>query len=72
MKLNETLKSMYGLFTKYAPAGAALIDFKQKGSEYIVLYRDDKEQYVRSRLNSSGFYDSRYYANYLASLFDCK
>ena len=68
MELNKDLKVMYKLFKKYAPAGAALLDFVQRKDEFIVLYQDDKSRNIIGRLSSDGLSSVRYYANYLAAL----
>ena len=69
MELNENLKTLQGLFTKYAPAGAALLDFIKWDDYFIILYQDDKRNII-SRLNDGGLYSGRYYANYLAAWMD--
>ena len=64
MKLNENLESMFTLFTKYAPTGAALLDFIKRQDEYIVLYRDDGDvctPYIIHHMNDSGLYYGHYY-----------
>ena len=70
MELNENLKNLYDLFKKYAPAGSALLDFIKQDDEFIIIYRDDKNQNIIGHLSSNGLYSVRYYANYLAALID--
>ena len=70
MKLNKNLESLFTLFTKHAPTGAALLNFIKRNDEYIVLYRDDKNvctPYIIHHLNDSGLYSGRYYAYYLVA-----
>mgnify|MGYP003622898153 CR=1 FL=1 len=66
MKLNETLETLLALFEKYAPTGAALLDFAKRQDEFLVLYRDDANvctPYIIHHLNSNGLYYGRYYDN---------